>query len=115
MRPYTSTACETARACFLAGEVHREHADELRTWEQREHAACRITRKQDMAKCLCGCHAPAVGVETPRLLSMPLLADADPPINLGDHLTGYDDLLNETDRYGTTTGTPAGQPPDGAR
>jgi hypothetical protein len=57
MRPYTSTACETARACFLAGEVHREHADELRTWEQREHAACRITRKQDMVKCQCDCHS----------------------------------------------------------
>jgi hypothetical protein len=56
MRPYTSTACETARACRLAAEVHHDHADELRTWEQRQHAACRITRKQDMARCTCDCH-----------------------------------------------------------
>lgn len=56
MRPYTSTACETAEACRLAGEVHRNHADELRAWETREHAACRVTRKQDMASCDCRCH-----------------------------------------------------------
>jgi hypothetical protein len=51
MRPYVSTACETALACRLAAEVHPEHAGELREWAQREDAACRQTRKQDMAAC----------------------------------------------------------------
>lgn len=55
MRPYTSTACETAEACRLAAAEHPEYADELRAWEAREHAACRITRKQDMASCDCTC------------------------------------------------------------
>jgi hypothetical protein len=56
MRPYTSTACETARACFLASEVFQGRADELLAWAERQHAACRITRKQDMARCVCDCH-----------------------------------------------------------
>ncbi|WUH94579.1 hypothetical protein OG900_33485 [Streptomyces sp. NBC_00433] len=60
MRPYLGTGCETARACFLAAEAFPEHADELRAWGQREHASCRTTRKQDMARCQCDCH-PATG------------------------------------------------------
>lgn len=56
MAPYISTACETAWACGHAAETHPDHADELRTWERRQHAACRITRKQDMARCGCDCH-----------------------------------------------------------
>jgi hypothetical protein len=37
----------------------------LMDWERRQHAACRLTRKQDMARCVCDCHtgrpvAPAV-------------------------------------------------------
>lgn len=63
MPPYTSTACQTARACFLASEVFPDHADDLRTWEAREHNACRITRKQDMAKCQCDCHGPVTPVD----------------------------------------------------
>jgi len=56
MRPYLSTACETADACRLAAAEYPEYADELRAWETREHAACRVTRKQDMASCDCRCH-----------------------------------------------------------
>lgn len=56
---YLSTGCETARACRLATEVFPDHADELRVWERRQHAACRITRKQDMARCQCDCHSAA--------------------------------------------------------
>lgn len=51
MRPYVSTACETAAACRQAAEQHPEHAGELQAWAQREDAACRQTRKQDMAAC----------------------------------------------------------------
>jgi hypothetical protein len=59
MRPYISTACETAWACGRASEVHPDRATELRAWERRQHAACRITRKQDMARCQCDCHRDA--------------------------------------------------------
>uniref|UniRef100_UPI00378776DF hypothetical protein n=1 Tax=Streptomyces sp. NPDC020983 TaxID=3365106 RepID=UPI00378776DF len=59
MRSYTSTACETARACFLASQVFTDHAAELGEWERREHASCRLTRKQDMAECTCDCHGGA--------------------------------------------------------
>lgn len=51
MRPYVSTACETAAACRQAAGQHPEHAGELLAWAQREDAACRVTRKQDMAAC----------------------------------------------------------------
>lgn len=56
MPPYTSTACQTARACTLAAEVFSDRAAELLTWAQREHLACRRTRKQDMVTCGCDCH-----------------------------------------------------------
>jgi hypothetical protein len=56
MRPYVSTACETAAACRLAAEQHPEHAGELRAWAQREDTACRQTRKQDMAACTGASH-----------------------------------------------------------
>lgn len=56
MTVYLSTACETAHACHHAAGTFPDHADELQQWEQREHAACRRTRKQDMAECVCDCH-----------------------------------------------------------
>lgn len=56
MRPYLSTYCETARACHLSVEVFPDRAADLQQWEQRQHAACRITRKQDMTLCGCDCH-----------------------------------------------------------
>lgn len=56
MTGYLSTACETASACKFAAEDNPDRSDELRQWEQREHAACRQTRKQDMARCTCPCH-----------------------------------------------------------
>ena len=56
MRPYVSTACETALACDRASTIHHPQMATLADWEQRQHAACRITRKQDMAPCQCDCH-----------------------------------------------------------
>ncbi|WP_405590007.1 hypothetical protein [Streptomyces sp. NBC_01190] len=60
MRPYLSTACETADVCRRAAEVHPDRGDELRDWAAREHGDCRITRKQDMAGCGCDCHGEAI-------------------------------------------------------
>lgn len=60
MTTYLSTACETADACHHAATTFPDHADELRQWEQREHASCRLTRKQDMATCVCECHGGPV-------------------------------------------------------
>jgi hypothetical protein len=59
MRPYVSTACETALACDRASTIHHAQMATFADWEQRQHAACRITRKQDMAACQCDCHTTA--------------------------------------------------------
>jgi hypothetical protein len=56
MRPYISTACETALALDRAAQTHLPSMTTLVDWERRQHAACRITRKQDMAECVCDCH-----------------------------------------------------------
>lgn len=56
MRPYVSTACETALALDKAAQIHLPSMATLADWERRQHAACRITRKQDMANCQCDCH-----------------------------------------------------------
>lgn len=56
MRPYLSTACESAAACKSAAEIFPQHTDEFLAWARREHTDCRQTRKQDMAKCTCRCH-----------------------------------------------------------
>lgn len=77
MRPYLSTACETAAACKAAAELFPQHADELHAWEQREHAACRQTRKQEMARCICRCHRdkarerPEMSVVTSTVIACP--------------------------------------------
>lgn len=57
VRPYTSTGCEAAQAIrrVISGRYSNQTA-ELAEWEQREHASCRLTRKQDLAKCICPCH-----------------------------------------------------------
>jgi hypothetical protein len=59
LRPYLSTACETAQACHIAAARDLDLHDELRGWEQREHSACRLRRKQDVADCGCRCHREA--------------------------------------------------------
>lgn len=59
MRDYVSTACETALALDKASTIHHAALDTLMDWETRQHASCRITRKQDMARCQCDCHTPA--------------------------------------------------------
>lgn len=56
LRPYLSTACETAQACHIAAARDLDLYDELRDWGQREHSACRLRRKQDVADCGCRCH-----------------------------------------------------------
>lgn len=56
MPPYTSTACQTAQACKLSADIFLTMAPELLHWAQREHASCRLTRKQDMQACVCACH-----------------------------------------------------------
>lgn len=56
MPRYESTACQTERACRAAAREHPEHAEELLAWADREHLACRRTRKQDMAECGAACH-----------------------------------------------------------
>ncbi len=56
MRDYVSTACETALALDRASTIHHAAMVTLMQWETRQHATCRITRKQDMAKCQCDCH-----------------------------------------------------------
>lgn len=64
MRPYLSTACETARACQLSAEVFPDQAGELQRWEERQHASCRLSRKQDLALCQCDCHTIRPGPGT---------------------------------------------------
>jgi hypothetical protein len=59
LRPYLSTACETAQACHIAAARDLDLHDELRDWERREHSACRLRRKQDVADCGCRCHREA--------------------------------------------------------
>jgi hypothetical protein len=70
MRPYVSTACETALALDRAAQTHLPSMAVLADWERRQHTACRITRKQDMAECACDCHR-----ETPG----PIAATTDQP------------------------------------
>lgn len=56
MPDYTSTGCQTARACTLTADVFPDERAELHAWAEQEHASCRLTRKQDMAACGCECH-----------------------------------------------------------
>ncbi|MGY0065173.1 hypothetical protein ACWY4P_53635 (plasmid) [Streptomyces sp. LZ34] len=56
MGPYLSTACETAHALEWAMRSYTHRRAELAEWAQREHASCRLTRKQDMAPCRCPHH-----------------------------------------------------------
>jgi hypothetical protein len=54
--PYTSTACEAARACQHAIEVHDEHDEELRSHVDGLHQRCRRNNKFTGELCNCGCH-----------------------------------------------------------
>lgn len=65
MRGYISTACETALALDRASTTRHPAMVTLMEWERRQHAACRITRKQDMARCQCDCHATADTTKEP--------------------------------------------------
>jgi hypothetical protein len=65
MPEYVSTTCQVALALDRASTIHLPSMVTLMDWERRQHAACRLTRKQDMARCVCDCHtgrpvAPAV-------------------------------------------------------
>jgi hypothetical protein len=81
---YLSTGCLHGEHAYCQGKTGQAGA--------KKPAQCKFCE----AKCLCDCHG--TGGET-RLIGVPLLADADPPINLGNHIAGYNDLLNEeTDR-----------------
>jgi hypothetical protein len=59
MPEYLSTACQTALSLDRASQILPSHMAVLLRWERRQHAACRRTRKQDMAKCACDCHPAA--------------------------------------------------------
>ena len=54
--PYLSTACQTARECERAVDVHSEHGQDLRQAAARLHARCRINNKFTGQLCICGCH-----------------------------------------------------------
>lgn len=56
--PYVSTYCQTATALETAAARLPDQAGELREWADRQHRSCRLTRKQDMEPCLCGCGHP---------------------------------------------------------
>lgn len=56
--PYVSTYCQTATALATAAARLPDQAGELREWADRQHRSCRLTRKQDMEPCLCGCRHP---------------------------------------------------------
>lgn len=56
---YLSTGCETAHAIYRAVARDGDPTGELAGWEQRMHASCRRTRKQDMVSCICACHRDA--------------------------------------------------------
>lgn len=58
--PYDSTACQMARALEVAAVRRPDMADELLQAAGRQHASCRLTRKQDMAPCSCVHHEPTV-------------------------------------------------------
>ncbi|MEV0528781.1 hypothetical protein AB0I66_35715 [Streptomyces sp. NPDC050439] len=55
--PYTSTACETAKALTEATSLHPEHAAELAGWSDRMHARCRRNHKYTGRLCDCICHS----------------------------------------------------------
>jgi hypothetical protein len=52
-RPYTSTACEMARALASAKIRHPDRAYELQMWSDIKHARCRLNNKHSGV--LCGC------------------------------------------------------------
>jgi hypothetical protein len=56
MPEYVSTTCQVALALDRASTIHLPSMVTLMDWERRQHAACRLTRKQDMARCVCDCH-----------------------------------------------------------
>lgn len=56
LRPYISTACETAHALESAMVRHPEHRTELELWRDRMHSRCRLNNKFTGVLCACGCH-----------------------------------------------------------
>jgi len=55
-RPYTSTACETARSLQSAIVRHPDHKEELAQWRDEMHDYCRENHKFTNRPCTCGCH-----------------------------------------------------------
>lgn len=78
---YLSTGCLHGEHTYCQGRTGQAGA--------KKPAEC----KWCAAKCRCSCH-DTTGAEV-RPISVPLLEDADPPINLGDHIAGYNDMLAE--------------------
>lgn len=60
IRPYISTACETARALQSALTRHPEHTAKLALWRDRMHDECRLNHKYQGNLCKCGCHQETV-------------------------------------------------------
>lgn len=85
---YLSTGCLHGNHAYCQGRTGRAGA--------KKPGQCKFCA----ASCRCDCHTtgrPAVTEVRP--ISAPVLDDTDPPINLGDHITGYNDMLNqETDQ-----------------
>lgn len=59
--PYTSTACEAARALHSAIIRHPEQAVDLARWRDIKHGECRENNKHTGMLCICGCHVGGVG------------------------------------------------------
>lgn len=57
-RPYTSTACETARALTSAKVRHPDFAEELQMWSDIKHGQCRLNNKHSGVLCSCPCAHP---------------------------------------------------------
>lgn len=56
IRPYISTACETARALQSALIRHPDQVKKLALWRDRMHDECRINHKFQGNLCKCSCH-----------------------------------------------------------
>jgi len=56
LRPYISTACETAHALESAMVRHPEHRTELELWRDRMHSRCRLNNKFTGVLCACPHH-----------------------------------------------------------
>lgn len=56
IRPYLSTACETAEACETGAAVHRDERPWLHAHAEDLHQRCRLNHKFTGQPCSCRCH-----------------------------------------------------------